>query len=125
MSTSSGRDHPSSAAADRGAIDQGKTGDKVSGFDPAAAPMEADAEAGGEATAPDMSSIPRGPSLTAQPLGVEVEPGFNAASHGSAMRRFDQDGSKSRGIPGWPIMIILAVVVIAAVLFLGIGWRMR
>lgn len=31
----------------RAAIDNAKTGDKGTGFDPAAAPMEADAEAGG------------------------------------------------------------------------------
>lgn len=125
MSTPSGRDHRSTAAADRGAIDQGQTGDKVAGFDPAAAPMEADAEAGGTATVPDMSSIPRSPALAAQPPGIEVEPGFNAASHGSAMRPFEHDGSKSRGIRDWPIIVILAVVAVAAVVFLGVGWRMQ
>jgi hypothetical protein len=31
----------------RGDINSGKTGDKTPGFDPAAAPMETDAEAGG------------------------------------------------------------------------------
>jgi hypothetical protein len=35
------------AAQLRGDINSGKTGDKTPGFDPAAAPMETDAEAGG------------------------------------------------------------------------------
>jgi hypothetical protein len=39
---------PSSTAAQlRGDIDKGRTGDKAKGLDPAAAPMETDAEAGG------------------------------------------------------------------------------
>jgi hypothetical protein len=38
---------PSTAAQLRGDIDQGRTGDKAKGLDPAAAPMETDAEAGG------------------------------------------------------------------------------
>lgn len=33
-------------------IDTGRTGDKVGGFDPAAAPLGADAEAGGHPTSP-------------------------------------------------------------------------
>jgi len=36
----------------RGDIDSGKTGDKTPGFDPAAAPMETDAEAGGAPPTP-------------------------------------------------------------------------
>lgn len=38
---------PSNAAQVRGDIDAGRTGDKARGVDPAAAPMETDAEAGG------------------------------------------------------------------------------
>jgi hypothetical protein len=38
---------PSTAAQLRGDIDKGRTGDKAKGLDPAAAPMETDAEAGG------------------------------------------------------------------------------
>jgi hypothetical protein len=112
-------------AADRGAIDQGQAGDKVAGFDPAAAPMEADAEAGGTATVPDMSSIPRSPGLAAQPLGVSIEPGFNAESQGSAMRPFEGNGFKTRGIRGWPIIIVAAVVAVAALVFLAVGWHMH
>jgi hypothetical protein len=38
---------PPNAAQLRGDIDRGRTGDKAAGTDPAAAPMETDAEAGG------------------------------------------------------------------------------
>ncbi|HYD72939.1 MAG TPA: hypothetical protein VEF55_07355 [Candidatus Binatia bacterium] len=40
------------AAQLRGDINSGKTGDKTPGFDPAAAPMETDAEAGGAPPTP-------------------------------------------------------------------------
>jgi len=39
----------------RGDIDKGRTGDKAAGVDPAAAPMETDAEAGG--TPPSIAEI--------------------------------------------------------------------
>jgi len=48
----------SAGARIRGAIQKGETGDKVPGFDPAAAPMETDAEAGGSSF-PDNDAIPR------------------------------------------------------------------
>lgn len=40
------------AAELRGHIDRGRTGDKTPGVDPAAAPMETDAEAGGSPPTP-------------------------------------------------------------------------
>jgi hypothetical protein len=43
------------AAQLRGDIDKGRTGDKAAGVDPAAAPMETDAEAGG--TPPSAAEI--------------------------------------------------------------------
>lgn len=43
------------AAQLRGDIDRGRTGDKAPGLDPAAAPMETDAEAGG--TPPSVAEI--------------------------------------------------------------------
>jgi hypothetical protein len=47
--------HPSgkpTSAQLRGDIDRGETGDKTPGVDPAAAPMETDAEAGGSPPTP-------------------------------------------------------------------------
>lgn len=44
---------PSSLAVVRGDIQAGLTGDKVAGFDPAAAPLETDQEAGGVCLDPE------------------------------------------------------------------------
>lgn len=65
-----------SPAQARGAIQEGRTGDKTPGFDPAVAPMEADAEAGGMATQP-----------TREPPDRNSGAGFkNSATFGNAMR---------------------------------------
>jgi len=45
------REKPTAAQL-RGDIDNGRTGDKTPGFDPAAAPLETDAEAGGTPPTP-------------------------------------------------------------------------
>lgn len=49
------QDHPSGATPEqlRHDIDSGRTGDKAGGFDPAAAPLGADAEAAGNRTSPE------------------------------------------------------------------------
>ncbi len=47
------------AAQVRGDIDKGRTGDKTPGFDPAAAPMETDAEAGGTPLTPEEAAQAR------------------------------------------------------------------
>ncbi len=44
----------STAAQLRGDIDRGRTADKAAGLDPAAAPMETDAEAGGTPPSADV-----------------------------------------------------------------------
>jgi len=46
------QDKKPNAAQLRGDIDKGRTGDKAPGIDPAAAPMETDAEAGGAPPSP-------------------------------------------------------------------------
>lgn len=115
MSIPSDADPRATPASERGAIDAGRAGDKVAGFDPAAVPMEADAEAGGSATAPETGS---------RLSDVPVEPSFNAAGHGTAMRAFSGE-PHSRGLGGWPILILLGVVAIAAAVFLGVGWGGR
>lgn len=57
-------------------IQSGKYGDKTPGFDPAAAPMETDAEAGGSST----------PARSEEPPGAVRPTTENEASSGSAMR---------------------------------------
>lgn len=76
----------SAGARIRGSIQKGETGDKAPGFDPAAAPMETDAEAGGSSF-PDNDAIPRsGGDSTKATEG-------NASSHSSGLRRWDSEGS--------------------------------
>nr|WP_313010940.1 hypothetical protein [Brucella intermedia] len=69
-------------ARTRGAIQRGETGDKVPGFDPAAAPMETDAEAGG-------SSQPTGKP---QPQPAKADDS-NASSHASGLRAWSSEGN--------------------------------
>ncbi len=92
----------------RGDIEQGRTGDKTGGFDPAAAPYETDAEAGGT----PLSGAQTAPAGTARPQPV---PGGEQLAHGSAMRPFEGKETGRGGATLW-IGAIAALVVIAAVL---------
>lgn len=69
-------DRKVSGARVRGAIQKGETGDKVPGFDPAAAPLETDAEAGGE-------------SVAMEPQARREAGDSNASSHASGLRPFE------------------------------------
>lgn len=72
----------STGARTRGAIQRGETGDKVPGFDPAAAPMETDAEAGGSSQPDDESP----------PLPAKTDDS-NASSHASGLREWPSEGN--------------------------------
>ncbi|RWF47844.1 MULTISPECIES: hypothetical protein [unclassified Mesorhizobium] len=86
---------------DRGDVQAGKTHDKTPGFDPAAAPLETDAEA---ADTPGIAA--------AAPLR---EPDFNnQATFANAMRPVE---SAPRPRRNWPLLVIAAVVVVAAAIF--------
>lgn len=98
-------------ARQRADIDAGRKGDKTPGFDPAVAPMETDAEAGGDTT---------GPSANPQP---DSRPRFrNEASFGDAMLPMVTEPKLEPGRTG-PVMvlagaaIVILVVVIAAALW--------
>ncbi|WP_051371434.1 hypothetical protein [Mesorhizobium loti] len=110
MPTPSERDYPITSANDRRAIEAGETRDKVTGFDPAAVPMETDAEAGGAPTVPDMTTL--------YP-GVAAQPDVNATSHGSAMR---PNGTR-RASAAWPLGILIGVVALAALFIFGGFWH--
>ncbi|WP_312794223.1 hypothetical protein [Tianweitania sp.] len=103
-----------SASEVRGAIDKGQTGEKVAGFDPAASPMETDAEAGG---APTVGSDEA--AAAQQPSSL---PRANASTHGSAMRPFD-DAAHTKS--NRPLLIYIGLIaVVAVVLLASIGiWR--
>jgi len=74
-------DDKSAGARERGAIQKGQTGDKVPGFDPAAAPMETDSEAGGQAS-----------TVTQHPPPHSSKPNdANASSTASGMRELQND----------------------------------
>lgn len=91
------------AARVRGDIQKGRTGDKVPGFDPAAAPLETDAEAAG---APSAEA--------AGPVGsADAEaPHANSSSHGAAMRRFETE----RRSGSFSFLSVLAGIGLALVL---------
>jgi hypothetical protein len=94
-------------ASDRGKIQKGYTGDKVPGFDPAAAPMETDAEAGATNPAHPGAVPPRAPS--------HLESNPNASSHGTAMRSFEDERSA-------PLLRTSVVLLVLVVVILIAGW---
>ncbi len=99
---------------DRGAIDGGHTGEKVAGFDPATAPMETDAEAGGTPTVqPEVKQA--GAIAGAQGASSDL----NAASTGSAMRGEDKLATEYRRFKGWAVAIIVVGMAMLVAVFIG------
>ncbi|TPI11045.1 hypothetical protein FJW06_21475 [Mesorhizobium sp. B4-1-3] len=96
------KQRPSAEA--RGEIQAGRTQDKTPGFDPAAAPLEADAEAGAVPTS-SAPVEPRKPNFT------------NQASFANAMRPPENAPDLEPRRNG-PVLVIVALVVLAAVAFL-------
>lgn len=97
------------AARIRGDIQQGHTGDKVPGFDPAMAPLETDAEAGG-ATQPVLESERAG--------ATRPPPDANASETGSAIRPFSADTQTPRRAFSWKLYGMLGIVALLVVLAL-------
>jgi cobalamin biosynthesis Mg chelatase CobN len=97
-----------SASEVRGAIDKGQTGEKVAGFDPAASPMETDAEAGGAPTVVS-NETQAAPSPTSLPTA-------NASSHGSAMRPFDDAEQPTARAP---LLIYAGIIVVVAIVLIA------
>lgn len=93
-----------SPAQARGDIDAGREGDKTPGIDPAAAPMETDAESAGNAPARDPSRPRETPKFT------------NQASYANAMRPLKDEVQPRRY---GPLLVIAAIVVLAAAVFIG------
>ncbi|MER9868398.1 hypothetical protein NKJ35_14560 [Mesorhizobium sp. M0136] len=94
-----------SPAQARGDIDAGRGGDKTPGIDPAAAPMETDAESAGSVPANDRSA-PHEKEFT------------NQASYANAMRPLNDAPDVQPSRYG-PVMVIAAIVVLAAAVFIG------
>ncbi|TGQ16182.1 MULTISPECIES: hypothetical protein [unclassified Mesorhizobium] len=96
--------NPRTPAEARGEIQAGRTQDKTPGFDPAAAPQEADAEAGDVPTSATPAAT-RKPNFT------------NQASFANAMRPPENAPDLEPHRNG-PVLVIVALVVVAAVAFL-------
>lgn len=88
--------------AARAATQRGETGDKIPGFDPAAAPMETDSEAGGA------------PSGGAAGVPAETARRPPETSTGSAMRPMEGRTPPAR-TTGWWVAIGLLLAAAAAV----------
>jgi hypothetical protein len=99
----------------RGDIQAGRTRDKRPGFDPASAPLETDAEAGGSAFNPEDVRIARRQN--------QSNPCHENSNYATAMRRAG-DASYRRHA-GWPRMLLLALgcVVVVMVVFITFLWR--
>jgi hypothetical protein len=108
MATKMATDVPSgrSPARARGDIDAGREGDKTPGVDPAAAPMETDAEAAGNV-----------PVESAYPLRGRAK-FANAATYANAMLPLKGEASIQSRSYG-PILVIIIVVIIAAAVFIS------
>lgn len=97
---------PAPAAA-RGEVQAGATQDKTPGFDPAIAPLETDAEAAGTQNPVAETNPP------------QARPKFeNDASFANAMRPVEGEPELRPG-GNWPVLVIAAVVLTAAVVFLA------
>jgi hypothetical protein len=95
---------------DRGTIQAGATGDKTPGFDPAAAPLETDAEAG-DAPGAARATPPRGRGAANQASGFT-----NEASFANAMQPIEGEANLQPR-RNWPILVIAAIVIVAAAVF--------
>lgn len=88
----------STSAQLRGDIQAGLTGDKQPGFNPAMAPLETDAEAGGVALPAAVIEVER----KAQRSGKKQEV---SADHGSAMRPVFS-GNRPHYPMFWPVVLV-------------------
>lgn len=97
------RQNERTPAQNRGDVQAGAAGDKTPGFDPAVAPQETDAEAGGVASQASD--------------GVRGKPEFrNEASFANAMRPMENE-PRLQPRQTWPVMVIALVVIVAAAIF--------
>ncbi|MDX0541707.1 hypothetical protein GOC59_19170 [Sinorhizobium medicae] len=104
----------SNPAQVRGDIQHGRTGDKRRGFDPAAAPLETDAEAAG--TPPGEDAI-----RTARVGQAEGRPADTATEYNDAMRPLStaetSDPNKQR--LGMSLAIIGGAILLGALIYAG------
>lgn len=98
-------------------IERGLTGDKKAGFDPAAAPLETDSEAGGAMMTPEAASPDDGSARTRNPSDWQ-------GTRATAMRSFD-DEPRGSGGRFWRIAaaVAAAVVLVLAGILALVSWQ--
>lgn len=101
----------------RGDIQRGRTGDKRPGFDPAAAPLETDSEAGASALSPEQIAMSRESGAALQTGSADTD------SYNEAMRREErpvQTDSRSGRLIIYLVVAVVAAMAVAAVALFGI-----
>ena len=93
-------------------IDSGRTGDKVRHFDPAAAPLGTDEEAGGASLSPETISLER---ERERRIGAQAQGAGFSETHGATR------APAARKSFGWALIILLALVLGAIVFLLVHG----
>ncbi|MCO5733088.1 hypothetical protein [Rhizobium sp. SSA_523] len=107
--------HPTASQV-RGDIQQGLTGDKRPGIDPAAAPMETDAEAGGAPPTPEEIAMAR----ASQPRTPGNEQ-LTSRNFDTAMQPAKGTRTKRPSLPA----LVPALVALAVILALALGYWLR
>ena len=104
------------AASIRGDIQTGLSGDKKPGFDPAAAPMETDGEAGGVPLSAEQVQIARDSQF-------HPDHSDHQGTDATAMRRFDRQAAAASHTFVWPLAlaVIAALVLVLATAWMGFG----
>ncbi|OHV81871.1 hypothetical protein [Ensifer sp. LCM 4579] len=88
----------------RGDVQHGRTGDKTRGFDPSAAPLETDDEAGGVPVTRQAAQDARNDQLSGTPVDTSTE-------YADAMRPLSE-GEKAKSTRQW-LMIALPIAGLA------------
>lgn len=100
----------------RGDIQRGDAGDKKPGFDPAAAPLETDAEAGGATLGPDQIRQERN-------IQHNPDPSDWQGTRATAMRAFDGEAGAGRDNRWrYAAAVSVAIVILLAVILIAIAW---
>jgi hypothetical protein len=109
---------PSTASQVRGDIQRGLTGDKRPGLDPAAAPMETDAEAGGSPPTQEEIDMARADQRTSTPSDNMQ---MKSRNFDTAMLHAEGTLEKKPSLPAM-VPVIVVVLVVAAII-LGVMLR--
>jgi hypothetical protein len=98
----------------RGDIQQGRSGDKRHGFDPAMAPLETDSEAGGVPLTPEQIAISR-------ETQAQGKPDRSMPEYSSAMRPPEPTAEHASRQPSlWVVVVFSVVVALVALTIFGL-----